>query len=407
MACVAGGWPWKRVGCVNHRGDFPLLRVGLLIGLIVLGIPLNEGFGQQVAVQTPSVFVSEGFSETIGTSWAVRGPNWFAQFGGAPGAVGFGPQGVYGAGAHLGFAWAKGDYSGYLWMYGYQGCVRSVIGVTPAVVLTPGWPGWVADVSISPFVMGFIPVVDWAPGIFHYPQGWSSPWWYQPYWWGPGWPYFPDLPPHRSPDSERPSPRPPSRPDYRRSFPEHRRDAFPRNPASPTGDILRSLEGKVSHAGTAARDSGRFDASSETVGERFESSGGDTIYVGEELLLFGNGFSPSGGGGVTRFEGVHRDERSSAELPVAGVAELKALRAREIQEKEREARQLWAKALAAESEGKLGVAKVYYRMVAARASSQLRDEAVRRLAELDRSGERPGERLARVADSSVLVEPRR
>lgn len=363
---------------------------GVIAVVLAAGVVLETcAFGQQVAVQTPFVSVREGYFETIGTSWAIRGPNWFAQFGGAPVTAGFGPQGALGGG-QVGIGWSKGNVSGHLWMYAHQGCVRSMTTTAPAVVLTPGWPGWVADVSVTPFVMGYIPVVGWAP-VVAYPQGWSPPWWYTPYWWGPGFPYFPHLPPRGAPrpnPREKDPPSPPPRKDYRRSYPEHRRDAYPRNPAAVQDQADRS-------GNRLAAELDRSDVFDEAAVMRAGVAGSGGGGGSGELVPTRD--DAASGRGAT---GGWAIERSSAEIAVPSVAELAARRARELEAQEAEARQLLEKAQAAQEEGKLGVAKVYYRMAASRSTGTVRQLALEGLASLDQAQGKTAEAVVAVSQSA-------
>jgi alkylhydroperoxidase family enzyme len=89
--------------------------------------------------------------------------------------------------------------------------------------------------------------------------------------------------------------------------------------------------------------------------------------------------------------------KSTAELPVASVAELAALRARELAEREKEAQDYLERARKAQEEGRLGVAKVYYQTAARKSSGRIREAALSALAVLN------GSKDVGTADSSRLA----
>lgn len=360
------------------KSEETLLLSGIWL-LVNLALACGAASGQQVAVQSGLHGVNDSFFESFGTSWAVRGRHWFAQFG--PPIVQ--PAGV-GGGAQLGIAFAKGDCSGYLWLYASQGCRRSLVGASPVVVVTPGWRGWVADVSITPFVMGFIPVVGWAPVVYYpYPVE-APPWWSSPYWWGWGWPYFPHLPP-RGRGSPLPGlgpkvPEVPSLPrpsDRRKAFPEHRREAFPRGAAvgpdrSGRGELDRAEPNAAAFGLVASRKTPVDGGSPEAIWSDQSANGSP----GSSVV----GIAPVSGTGSQL---VLSSGQSSAERPALSVAELAAVRARELAAQEAEARVYWEKGQSAEKAGKLGVAKVYYQMAARRSTAEIRQLAQDRLAVLE------------------------
>jgi len=123
---------------------------------------------QQVTVATPHTAISDSFFEHTGTSWGARGDNWFFQFGppgnpnsAAPGFGGFDPS----AGANLGFGFGGGGWNGNFLGNFSQGSRRSFTSTTPSVTLQNGVPGGVFDSSLSPFVVGHIPVVGGFPVV--------------------------------------------------------------------------------------------------------------------------------------------------------------------------------------------------------------------------------------------------
>lgn len=133
---------------------------------VVLGMVVDFAAAQQVTVATPRTTVSDSFFEHMGSSWGLQGKNWFFQFGppGNPNAAappfgGFDPS----AGANFGLGFGGGGFNGGLLGNFSQGSRRTLTSTTPMVTVQNGVPGYVADVSISPFVMGYIPVVGGFP----------------------------------------------------------------------------------------------------------------------------------------------------------------------------------------------------------------------------------------------------
>lgn len=84
--------------------------------------------------------------------------------------------------------------------------------------------------------------------------------------------------------------------------------------------------------------------------------------------------------------------KPAGDQPVRGVAEVKAQRAAEQATKLSEANDYFQRGQKAESDGKKGVAKVYYQMAARRATGQLKDQVLARLDAV--SGTRAGSQLA-------------
>ncbi|MCS7237458.1 MAG: hypothetical protein NZ899_04215 [Thermoguttaceae bacterium] len=370
-----------------------------------LGFNSQFGIGQQVAIQTPLRGVNESFFEAIGTSWALRGRHWFAQFGPPVGAP-FGMAGSGTAGAHLGVAFRKGDCSGYLWMHASQGCRRSLVGVSPVVVLTPGWPAWVADISVTPFVMGFIPVVGWAPIIYTPGPVYLPSWWYSPYWWGRGWPYFPHLPP-QGPSSPPPWARrppreadPPPRPDDRRkAFPQHRREAFPKNAAIDAREGANLLAELHQHPDVETPQLGDVLQVGNSRQHFAEAENAAAQQVDDPDLTAGSGGSLA----LTLRMGQQGSSlpESSAERPALSVAELAALRAAELARQEEEARAYLQRGQNAERQGKPGVAKVYYQMALRKSSGEVRQLASERLTALQQLGAPIQTAASRASQASV------
>jgi len=136
------------------------LIVALLLGSLGCLVPAAHAPAQQVTVSTPYQSISEGFFENMGVSWGLGGRNWSFSFGGSPTRTappfgGFDPS----AGANVGFAGPNGWFNAN-WA---QGCRRSFVSQTPMVTMTNGYPGFVADAAITPFVISYVPVVGAFP----------------------------------------------------------------------------------------------------------------------------------------------------------------------------------------------------------------------------------------------------
>jgi hypothetical protein len=118
---------------------------------------------QQATVGTPLHSVSESFAERIGTQWGLNFRNGFVRFGGPGAAVPpFGNSDPNSA-LNFGFGFRGGDVNGSFNGSFGQSFQRSLVSQTPMITLTNGVPGYFGDASISPFVMGYVPVVGGYP----------------------------------------------------------------------------------------------------------------------------------------------------------------------------------------------------------------------------------------------------
>ena len=291
---------------------------------VLAGVGAVPAVGQQqVTVSSPHTAVSDSFYEHTGTSWGARGKNWFFQFGppgnpngAAPQFGGFNPS----AGANFGFGFNGGGFLGTL----SQGSRRSFTSVTPSVTIPNGGTGMIMDTSISPFVMGYVPVVGGAPIVALPPM--------QPF--VPPAAYIPPGQASGHPavlqalqNVKDPPPSDGSRPDAPRENPEDNDDF-------------------------------------NLVAQRPEVSAQEPI-EGREVLSQG----------------------SSAERPSMSVAEARRLHAAETAEQDIQARQFLQRGRHAQEDGKLDLARTYYRMAVRRASPDLRQEALKLLASTAKSEE--------------------
>ncbi len=291
--------------------------VGVMIGLVPVA-------GQQVTVSTPYNQVTDSFFEHTGTSWGVRGNDWFFQFGpgspnnAAPPFGGFDPS----AGATFGFGGRGGGFLGNF----SQGSRRSFASVTPSLTVPNGGFGTISDVSVSPFVMGYIPVVG----------------------------AFPIMPP---------SPVAP---------------VFPPVAYVPPGQV--SGHPAVLQALQNASDESMPSGPREIGAHVRKPAGEDRVAAlpQEPSPAGAEGYVPTGGGPAS-------SQTSSAARPALGVAEAKRLHEAEIAQQDAQARQFLERGRFAQADGKFSLARIYYRMVVRRASPSLRQEAVDLLASLPAS----------------------
>lgn len=273
---------------------------------------------QQVTVATPQTTVSDSFFEHMGSSWGVRGKNWFFQFGppGNPNAAappfgGFDPS----AGANFGFGFGGGGFNGGLLGNFSQGSRRTFTSTTPMVTVQNGVPGYVADASISPFVMGYVPVVGGFPTLGAFQPAMPQPNVVT------GHPAVVEAL-HRVPDNL---------------------------PIASKPDVVggnvpdRPIEGPPEPRGGNAAAPGR-------------SSSPDDVVAGRVAVA----------------------AASSAGRPAISVAEAQRLREQESAGGDGQARQFIERGRQAERDGKTRLARTYYQMAVRRASGALREEAISR-----------------------------
>ncbi len=134
---------------------------------IVYMVAIGPAVAQQVTVGTPFNSVSDGFFERIGSSWGgnFKGGH-FSVFGGNPNIAapqfgGFDPA----AGINGGFAVNRNGRNANFNFGMAQGNRRSMVSQTPMVTLINGQRGFISDTSLSPFVIGHIPIVGGFPTV--------------------------------------------------------------------------------------------------------------------------------------------------------------------------------------------------------------------------------------------------
>jgi hypothetical protein len=138
-----------------------IARFALLVVLLLL--PAATLFSQQIGVGTPFGSINDGYYECYGIGWGLNWPSGFARFG-MPGQP-FPPFGRFDAssGFQTGWRFGNGNFNGSVFLSASQGSYRSFTSQSPYITLMNGYPGAFYDLSLSPFVTGYMPVVGGYP----------------------------------------------------------------------------------------------------------------------------------------------------------------------------------------------------------------------------------------------------
>ncbi len=288
-----------------------------------LVVGLGAAAAQQVTVATPQTTVSDRFFEQMGSSWGLRGKNWFFQFGppgnpngAAPPFGGFDPS----AGANFGLGFGGAGFNGGLLGNFSQGSRRSFTSTTPIVTVQNGVPGYVADASVSPFVIGYVPVVGGFPTLGAFQPGVPQPSLVT------GHPAVVEAL-QRVPDN---------------------------TPIAPKPDVVGA------------------NVPNRPIGAPPEPDGDNAAGSGRLADLPDDPFSGRAAASAA----------SSAAQPAISVAAAQRLREQEAADADSQARQFMERGRQAEMRGKPRLARTYYQMAVRRASGTSRDEAIARLAAL-------------------------
>lgn len=312
-----------------------LAGLGLLFGT-------NAARGQQATVAAPTHTLNHSFFEGIGTSWGIRGNGFFLQFGGPQ--IPLPPMGRPDPGAGLtgGLAWIGPSATAHLNFHALQGSRSSMISQTPSVTLPNGGAAYIGDASMSPFVIGVIPVV----GGFA-PMGFFGP---APL---PSLPVDPWASVATAADVERWAARQRVAAEFARRQGD---DSF-----EPPTAIVNAAEATAALPPVLNRRANKLQkpSSTEPAPAVQAPSAPAAARVAVEPGLV-----------------------SSAELAVPGVAQAARLRAEEQRIVQQELLALFQRGEQARQEGNAGAARVYYRMVAQRGEGELKEAAQQRLAEL-------------------------
>jgi len=305
-----------------------------VVGVCALPLLLGQAHAQQVTVSAPFHQLSDSFYERMGTSWS-------GNFKGIPFSVGGGSLAVpqYGGydpngGLNTGFAFGGRGYSGNMNLFAGQGYRQNFVTQTPSVTMMNGQTGSVQDTSQSPFVIGQIPVVgNWNGGPI------AQPYLPQPV-------FQPSMSQQSKVDQ------------WKQQLAEAEvREAQAR-------EVARHAEPVRPAPVVVPIDRGALAA-------RNPDDGG---------LLMGEGFAPRQPAGSA--PAVQSQVDSSAGRAVPSVAMARQLRAQEDAAKNEQARALIQRGLAAEEEGKPGVAIIYYQQAASRSSDAWREKIEARIGDL-------------------------
>ncbi len=336
-----------------------LLAIGLLLAAAT--VPASA---QQATIATPFHSLGDSFFEHMGSHWSFNWGNLNVQFGApniaAPQFGGFDPN----AGLRTGWYKQGPDWDFGINLWAAQGSRRSHVSQVPSITLMDGQTGFFSDTSQSPFVISFIPVVGGFPAYGVLTPRMLPPPAAVPIYQGlpGGLMAVPDAAPLGGPE----------RIQALRQQIEQQRGPSPHAlPAPP--------------AAVAPLDSARAQAHQRQVPaapapDLLGGPGPARGPAGDEHLPGVQAAPPAGLGALSAAQ------QSSAGRAVPSVAEAARMHRMEQAAEQEKARALFERGLAAEESGKLGVARIYYHSVAQRASGDLRQEALKRLAALQSPG---------------------
>ncbi|MCC7419184.1 MAG: hypothetical protein IT428_02770 [Planctomycetaceae bacterium] len=136
------------------------------LALVLMG-SVVPALAQMTTIGTPLQGTRSSFFEGINSGWSVRGPNFFASFGGggnnaAPQFGGYMPN----AGIQSGFTFGGGPFSGNFNFGAAQGASQSFTSETPLLTTMNGQPGSLFIGRERPFVTSLVPIVG--PGVVAY-----------------------------------------------------------------------------------------------------------------------------------------------------------------------------------------------------------------------------------------------
>ena len=327
------------------------IRVVIVAVVGILLLAPGETPAQQVTISTPMNNVSDGFYENFGTSWGVRGNNFFFQQGGnptsaAPSFGGFDPSSGLSGGWGSNGGKLASNFN-FNWSQGYR---QNFTSQTPMVTLMNGQQGFFSDTSQSPFVIGQIPVVGGFPTV------------------GYGYPGV--APVHTTYDSG-----PAMTPQ------NHRVEQLIRQQEA---DKQRQAQ-RREQLQRAAQQIGRFDpnqAPAQAKAERRLPQEEAVDRGGDDLNLSGAAVAPD----ASPAERLAATRSSSAGRAVPSVAEARRLHQAEQKTGDGEAMALFERGRTAEEGGKPTVAVIYYRMAVKKAAGPLRDQIQQRIDQLTSPG---------------------
>lgn len=324
--------------CVGPRGSRPLALL-IIPGVLACSWALRAE-QPQVTITVPGQRVSEGYFEYSATSWTLVGPRGFVRFGPQSPVVspfaGFGDSGT-GLGVHLSGHGFQAEFFGQ-WSQGFR---RSMVTQSSEITFPNGSWGTVGDQAVTPFVVGFVPIVGGPPGD------------------GLGVPFPPGLV---------------LSPGRLAAFPGLEPTVI--RPGGKLG-IETGPEGRGIEAGRASEKRGEIPCE-EPQPPRLSARQAEA-----PLVLGGsNGAaSPSLPAGPSAL----REPSSTAEYVAMSVEEARRRYEAELAERNATAAEYLRRAEAALAAGKGEVAKIYLRLAAGRASGQLRETILQKLEKLEQA----------------------
>jgi hypothetical protein len=127
---------------------------------LILAVVTGTEFAgaQMVQTATPYQTFGSSFYEQSGVQWGIKGPNFFANFGGGGVIPPFGNPDPN-AGIRTGIGFNGGGVSGSLGLNFAQGSSRTMTSTTPSLTTMNGYPGTISNQTIQPFVTGITPVI--------------------------------------------------------------------------------------------------------------------------------------------------------------------------------------------------------------------------------------------------------
>jgi hypothetical protein len=311
----------------------PSVRSKAIVAGVLLASCGALAMAQQTTIGTRSNTVSDGFYEHTGVSWGISSGNFRAYFGTPmltqPTAGGYQP----GSGPTLSYTFQGRGTSGYFNLFASQGSTRTAASQSPSVTLMNGQQAFVSDTVQSPFVMGLMPVVGGNAG--------------------------------------------PAMVSTAVQLPTFSLYGVGSSVCVPSGGS--ALIGSINGGGDGRRQFGDAGVPSgrSIGGDRSASNvrGSATVHDLAEMdrqLLAGSSAESTAQARTSA-------DSSSAARAAPSVAASRRLYAAEQAGAQDDAAEWFDRAKAAEAEGKLGAAKVYYQIVARRASGDLKAQALDRL----------------------------
>lgn len=291
---------------------------------------------QQTTIGTPFHAANSSFFERSNLSWGFNsnGVNFNFNPGGLP-VPQFGGFNAN-AGMRTGFAVGGGGNSAFFNFAAGQGSSQSLVSQTPSVTVMNGQTGFMSDTSQSPFVISFVPVVGGFPSVYSLnpvmPPVYPMPGY--GYGGGSALSQNPRVQELRQALAERAQARASGLPE-----PPSAEAAAPRHAAPPVARPKRE----------------------------------------EGLDLVGSAPAAGGDGAAHKMATA---QTSSAGRTVPSVAEARRMHAVEQDAQNRDAAVYFEKARLAEEDGKPATAKIFYEMAARRATGELKEQALARIAAL-------------------------